>query len=60
MARDSRRVEPTIFAVDRQRLLRAVGLAAGAASCRFRITRPNPTDAPQDFLGAIRIEGEVE
>ena len=34
--------------------------AAGSSSCRLRITRDNPSDQVQQFLGAIRIEGRVE
>ena len=33
---------------------------AGSSACRLRITRDNPTGEVQEFLGALRVEGEVE
>jgi len=33
---------------------------AGSSSCRLRITRQNPSDQVQQFLGALRIEGRVD
>ena len=33
--------------------------AGGLSSCRLRVTRDNPTDAVQQFLGGFRALGEV-